>query len=96
MTATIQDAEGRVHYRIEGNYYERLDLINEKTGSRLNIFSKPNLPEPEQEMADIYGMNYIALQLNNISDELKAYLPPTDSRLRPDIRAWESCDHDTA
>ena len=41
-------------------------------------------------------MNHIALQLNNISDELKANLPPTDSRLRPDIRAWESCNHDVA
>ena len=41
-------------------------------------------------------MNYIALQLNNISDELLAKLPPTDSRLRPDMRAWESCDNDLA
>ena len=27
-----------------------------------------------------------------LSDQLKQKLPPTDSRLRADIRAWESCD----
>ena len=32
MTATIKDANDKVHYRIEGNYYEKLDLINEETG----------------------------------------------------------------
>lgn len=47
-------------------------------------------------MSDIYGMNHIALQLNNISEELRSKLPPTDSRLRPDMRAWESCNHDLA
>jgi hypothetical protein len=31
-----------------------------------------------------------------ISDLLKTKLPPTDSRLRGDIRAWESCDLELA
>ena len=30
--------------------------------------------------------------MNLLSDKLKAKLPPTDSRLRPDVRYWESAD----
>ena len=61
MTATIEDANGQVKYRIEGNYYEKLDMIEEKTGQRFTIYEKPKLPNIEQEMSDIYGMNHIAL-----------------------------------
>lgn len=41
-------------------------------------------------------MNLIALQLNATSDKLEAKLPPTDSRLRPDMRALENGDMDKA
>ena len=32
----------------------------------------------------------IAFQVNYMSEKLKQKLPPTDSRLRPDVRAWEN------
>jgi len=35
-------------------------------------------------------MNMVAFQVNYLSENLKAKLPPTDSRLRPDVRAWEN------
>ena len=41
-------------------------------------------------------MNYFSLQLNQISDELISKLLPSDSRLRPDMRALEVHDIDTA
>lgn len=44
------------------------------------------MPDNAQLM---YGMNYFALQLNLMSENMKKLLPPTDSRLRPDIRLWE-------
>ena len=37
-------------------------------------------------------MNLISLQINNLSDQLKNKLAPTDSRLRLDIRALENGD----
>jgi hypothetical protein len=37
----------------------------------------------------MFGMNFFSLQLNVLTDTLKLKLPPTDSRLRPDIRAWD-------
>jgi len=41
-------------------------------------------------------MNLFAMQLNNISDKLKAKLPPTDSRLRVDTRHWENAELELA
>ena len=41
-------------------------------------------------------MNVFALQMNNISDSLANKLPPTDSRLRPDIRHWEHANLELA
>ena len=43
-----------------------------------------------QDRKKIYNMNLISLQINKITDELKKKLPPTDSRLRPDVRAMEN------
>ena len=60
------------------------------------IFEAPKMPAITQDMSDIYGMNYLALQINNKSPELKSKLPPTDCRLRPDMSAWEKCDHNIA
>uniref|UniRef100_A0A7S3J0J4 Uncharacterized protein n=1 Tax=Strombidium inclinatum TaxID=197538 RepID=A0A7S3J0J4_9SPIT len=40
----------------------------------------------------MYNMNYFTLQLNQLTDALTAKLPPTDSRLRGDIRRWEHGD----
>jgi oxysterol-binding protein-related protein 3/6/7 len=41
-------------------------------------------------------MNLYALQLNSLSEKLKAKLPPTDSRFRADTRYWENADLELA
>lgn len=41
-------------------------------------------------------MNSFAMNLNNLTDELKAKLPPTDCRLRPDLRLLEEKSVDDA
>lgn len=43
-----------------------------------------------------YGFSEWAIQLNEITPDIKEYLPPTDSRLRPDQRALEEGDVDAA
>jgi len=37
-------------------------------------------------------MNPYALQTNHISEKLSKKLPPTDSRFRKDVKAWEHAD----
>ena len=61
MSATIEDSQGRIHYRIEGNYYEKLYLINENTGEKTTVFETPKFQRIEQDESQIYGMNYVAL-----------------------------------
>jgi hypothetical protein len=35
-------------------------------------------------------MNMLAFQVNYLTENLKTKLPPSDSRFRPDVRAWEN------
>jgi len=60
------------------------------------IFEVPKLPTPIIDKKKIYGMNAIALQLNHLSSQLLLKLPPTDSRLRPDMQYWEKQEGDLA
>lgn len=41
----------------------------------------------------MYCMNKFALQLNVLTSKLQEKLPPTDSRLRPDVKNWEDGKH---
>ena len=43
-----------------------------------------------------YGFTYFGITLNEITPDLEGRLPPTDSRLRPDVRALEEGDVDLA
>jgi hypothetical protein len=54
-------------------------------------FEIPQNFYPENRKAQ-YGMNMFSLQLNLLSQDLALKLPPTDSRFRPDLRAWEYGD----
>jgi hypothetical protein len=92
MSGHIKDSNGRLRYSISGKYTESFIARDLDTGNSFTIFEAPKFPRGPQETKKIYGMNLFSLQLNNISDKLRAKLPPTDSRLRQDIRLWESAD----
>jgi hypothetical protein len=40
----------------------------------------------------MYGMSFNTLQLNYLPNTLRPWLPPTDTRFRPDQRALENGD----
>ena len=71
-------------------------LTNAETGDKEVVFKAPNLRKPTKDPKKIYGLNMVALQCNNLNDRLKSKLPPTDTRLRPDLRAWEHAELDEA
>lgn len=64
-----------------------------ESGQSEVIWEANELPENHHLM---YNMNAFSLQLNLLTDELKEKLPPTDSRFRPDVRAWEEAKVDEA
>jgi hypothetical protein len=41
-------------------------------------------------------MNLFGLQMNNLSENLAKKIPPTDSRLRPDVQQWEHANLELA
>ncbi|GAB1597929.1 oxysterol-binding protein-related protein 1-like isoform X1 [Argonauta hians] len=53
------------------------------------------LPRPETS-SQFFSFTLYAMMLNELTDNLKDNLPPTDSRLRPDIRLLEQGDIDGA
>jgi hypothetical protein len=69
--------------KIEGNWQSHMDIIYK--GERKRIWTKDNTDTYEN-----YYFTNFSSNLNNISQELKSTLPPTDSRLRPDQRALEN------
>lgn len=71
---------------IEGKYTEQLYAKNLQTGEQWLVFTAPKKPLNHEVM---YQMNINSLQLMVLSDELKSKLPPTDGRLRSDMRYWD-------
>ena len=57
------------------------------------IFSAPPKLENSEKM---FGFNIYSLQTGVCTDEMRKRLPPTDSRLRKDLQAWELQDQTTA
>ncbi|XP_045908692.1 oxysterol-binding protein-related protein 1-like isoform X2 [Micropterus dolomieu] len=52
-------------------------------------------PRPENS-AKFYAFSTFAMHLNELEKNMEGVIPPTDSRLRPDIRAMENGDIDLA
>lgn len=46
----------------------------------------------ESSLLQFYAFSTFAMQLNELEKHMEGVLPPTDSRLRPDIRAMENGD----
>ena len=72
---------------------EGLTIYNEETDQETPIWTPNPLHENHEWM---YHMTNFAIDLNNLPESFKQYLPPTDSRLRPDTRALEVGDYELA
>lgn len=55
--------------------------------AHLRSLCHPTDPQPKDYQL-YYGFSTFAMELNELTPDLKLLLPPTDSRLRPDQR-WE-------
>jgi len=54
-------------------------------GSTERLLSPPTDPQPKSALR-CYGFSTFAMELNELTPDLKPLLPPSDSRLRPDQR----------
>jgi oxysterol-binding protein-related protein 3/6/7 len=92
IKGTVYSPSGRVTTTIEGKWDEqlaqKLDDAHLKVLWRIAPFPKNS--------RELYGFTSFGITLHEITPDLKDKLPPTDSRLRPDVTALERGDLDTA
>ena len=87
----IKDIDGEVKFLLEGNWTDNIYIINNETKEKTIIWRI--IPSKGKE--DFYYQPY-TFDLNNLTEEMKKALPPTDSRFRPDQRLMEYQDIDKA
>lgn len=73
--------------RIDGTWNEGISLQLDPKGSHLRVLWRAHDYPPHTH--EYYGFTSFTMSLNEITPDISDYLPPTDSRLRPDQKAME-------
>lgn len=89
VEGSVFDQKGNEVYKIDGNWKEFINLVDPKTKEVTPICSrKPDPPNADKQ----YNFTRFAIQSNYLVENMVTKLPPTDSRFRPDMRAYEYGD----
>lgn len=89
VEGSLTDSKGNEIYKVDGNWKEFINLVDPKTKEVTQICSRK--PEPPNSNAQ-YNFTRFAIQSNYLTDNMINKMPPTDSRFRPDMRAYEYGD----
>lgn len=92
VSGTVYNPTGGIEVSLEGKWDEA--FCRKFDSSHLQVLWKIN-PFPK-DAGEYYGFTSFGITLNEITEDLKHKLPPTDSRRRPDVRALELGDLDSA
>ncbi|KAI0735357.1 Oxysterol-binding protein-domain-containing protein [Earliella scabrosa] len=92
VAGTVSSGSGDVVAHLEGKWDEQ--MARKLDSSHLHVLWRIT-PFPKNAM-QYYGFTFFGITLNEITPDLEGRLPPTDSRYRPDVRALEMGDLDTA
>ena len=84
MRGSIKDINGNLKYNLEGDWLNKIKIINPETKNEEILWEI--IPWENQEN---YYYQPITFDLNDLTDEMKIKLPHTDSRFRPDQRLME-------
>ena len=85
VVGTVYSSAGKAMSSLEGNWDQSLQ--RKIDSSHLHVLWRITpFPKHSQEQ---YGLTTFAMTLNEITPDLEGRLPPTDSRMRPDVRALE-------
>lgn len=91
VAGQVYDDSGKKVTSLKGKWSD--DFSREDGDKSQKLWEAVEMP-PKAE--DYYGFTYFAMSLNEITDDVKPYLPPTDTRFRPDQRAFEEGKVDQA
>ncbi|PPQ95634.1 hypothetical protein CVT26_008663 [Gymnopilus dilepis] len=92
VSGTVHDPDGNVVSHLEGKWDDQISQMLDE--SHFHVLWKMT-PFPKNS-PDYYGFTSYGLTLNELTSNLVGKLPPTDSRLRPDVRALENGEVDLA
>jgi len=92
VNGTVYDEHDRAVGQLDGKWDDQMCQILE--ASTLRVLWKIN-PFPKHT-PETYGFTSFGITLNEITSDIADKLPPTDSRLRPDVRALEEANLDLA
>lgn len=87
VEVVVTDSEGHVVHSLFGKWNEALYLGNPP--SAICIWRAKPLPEDYEQY---YGFTQFAVELNEMNESICPFLPPTDTRFRPDQRLLEEGD----
>jgi hypothetical protein len=84
INGVLIDSKGEIIERLFGKWNEALHCGN---APRAKCIWRPGAMPEDYEL--YYGFSRFAIELNELTPELKKVLPPTDTRFRPDQRLLE-------
>ncbi len=80
-------------YIVKGNWNTQLNFKSPNDEAFTKIISLKDKPEKSEQQ---YCFSFLQIKLNHINQDMLEYLPQTDVRFRPDIRAYENGDLELA
>jgi hypothetical protein len=86
VTGAVFSSSGEVLANLEGKWDDHLAQTLESSSHLRVLWRMTPFPKLAQEY---YGFTSFGITLNEITEDNKDMLPPTDSRFRPDVRALE-------
>ncbi|KAI5087243.1 oxysterol binding protein-like 3a isoform X1, partial [Silurus meridionalis] len=87
VEAVVTDSEGHVIHSLFGKWNEALYLGDPPLA--ICIWRTNPMPEDYEQY---YGFTQFTVELNELNESMKSFLPPTDTRFRPDQRLLEEGD----
>lgn len=111
ITGRVNDANGQTRFSLGGKWNSKIyarftpgyqaTIDESKVGGQRGSVSDPNQAfvvwEANPRPPGIpFNLTPFVVTFNDINDQLRPWLPPTDSRLRPDQRAMEDGKYDLA
>ncbi|KZT44580.1 hypothetical protein SISSUDRAFT_1056912 [Sistotremastrum suecicum HHB10207 ss-3] len=85
VTGAVLSPSGNVDAKLEGTWHEQLTQVLDDAHFKLLWRAHPF----QKDATEYYGFTSYAITLNEVTPDIADKIAPTDSRLRPDIRALE-------
>ena len=92
-SGVVTNAQGEVEYQVTGKWNSFISVIDSKTKQETQVVKRYDLPANSELQ---FNFSKFAVNANHLSTEMLAKVPPTDSRFRPDQRAYENGDLELA